>query len=210
MYKIHINETPLLLLEPQEAAQYVPSEAHLIARYTGKPKHILQYVDLLEKNRRFQQVILYYDTLDQLWNDFQSHFERVEAAGGVVRNPDGQVLVIFRRGFWDLPKGKIDAGESPEEAAVREVKEETGLNQVVRQDLLMPTYHTYREKGRRILKCTHWYGMDSTQEELKPQAEENIELAEWRMPGPFLADHPRMHANVEELLHFSIDKKFLT
>src|SRR5918998_4427047 len=55
--------------------------------------------------------------------------DRIEAAGGVVTGDDGRVLLVHRPRYddWTLPKGKLDAGESFEDAALREVEEETGL-----------------------------------------------------------------------------------
>jgi ADP-ribose pyrophosphatase YjhB (NUDIX family) len=50
----------------------------------------------------------------------------VMAAGGLVENEHGEILLIYRKKHWDLPKGKLDAGETLEECAVREVEEETG------------------------------------------------------------------------------------
>jgi len=206
MYKIHINETPLCLASEEEADRLADSGEILSGRYTGKPKHLLPYVDMLEKPHQFDQVLITFGDLPHLWADFCSHFRLIEAAGGVVRNPDDRVLVIFRRGFWDLPKGKIDPGESPEEAAVREVMEETGLEAADLIGFLMPTYHIYREKGRRMLKHTYWFRMEAEQDRLKPQAEEQIERAEWRDLPTFLAEKPRMHANVLELLTYSLSK----
>ncbi|RMD70006.1 MAG: NUDIX domain-containing protein, partial [Bacteroidetes bacterium] len=129
MYKIYINDRPLVLAGPSDTLPEWQDKPHLDTLYLGKPKHLLPYVDLMEKSQRYEAVILRYDEPDQLWADFRSLFHLVEAAGGVVhaeQTPE-QVLFIFRRGMWDLPKGKIDEGETPEQAALREVAEETGL-----------------------------------------------------------------------------------
>ena len=107
-------------------------------------------------------------------------FTRVEAAGGLVRNISGDILMIYRNGRWDLPKGKRDKGENLSETALREVEEECGVRDLNLYDLIDTTYHTYREKGEIILKSTHWYQMEyrgNTQP--IPQAIEGIEKAEW-------------------------------
>jgi 8-oxo-dGTP pyrophosphatase MutT (NUDIX family) len=104
----------------------------------------------------------------------------IQAAGGLVHVNGENLLLIFRRGKWDLPKGKLDEGEDLKACAVREVEEETGISNVQLMDLLSITYHTYHEKGQFILKETHWYLMtlDSMQP-LTPQENEDIEKCEW-------------------------------
>ena len=139
MYKIYINGTPLFLATQEEAggAPYV-DDTKIVARYPGNPRQFLNYLDMLEKNTRFDSVTVYGDDAHQLFRDFASHFRIIEAAGGLVYNKEveGEVLLIFKRDHWDLPKGKIDEGESRQEAAVREVMEETGLSSVEPGDYL--------------------------------------------------------------------------
>ena len=104
----------------------------------------------------------------------------IVAAGGIVKNKEGKVLTIFRRGFWDLPKGKVETGEKIEDAALREVKEETGADVVRASHRTIVTYHCYVLKGKNCIKETHWYYMDITNDEkLVPQQEEGIEQIEW-------------------------------
>lgn len=203
MYKIYINETPLILATDDEVQKgaWKKGERILLARYPGKAKFLMNYIDMLEKSRRFDEVVLYSDNYDQLCRDFESHFTILEAAGGIVLNPEGQMLFIFRRGYWDLPKGKIDAGESREEAAAREVREETGLDQLEMGPLLATTHHTYRDgKGRRILKHTYWYRMESSGGRLVPQAEEDIEQAVWMPLKDFLAGNRPVYRSILEML----------
>ena len=114
------------------------------------------------------------------WKNFCSHFTTLEAAGGLVQNAVGDWLFIYRNGMWDLPKGKLEKGESIGECAVREVAEECGITKptIVRQ--LATTYHTYTLKGQRILKPTYWFLMKSTDvSELIPQTEEGITEVKW-------------------------------
>lgn len=117
---------------------------------------------------------------DSAWRRFASLFTLSVAAGGVVEDEQGRILSIYRRGHWDLPKGKLDYDELPAEAAVREVKEETGINQLILGQELATTFHSYLEKGRTMLKKTHWYRMSSTSgQALVPQHDEDIEKVEW-------------------------------
>lgn len=181
MYKVYINQTPLYLCHSTELSLAPAYDAlHLVARYVGKAKTLFNYIDMLEKTDRYKAVVVYSDDLDALWADFVDQYKWIEAAGGLVFNPDGKALLFYRRGFWDLPKGKIDPGETVEAAAVREVNEETGLNEVAISDVLQPTYHTYREKNKvRVLKKTFWFVMEAPKQPLHLQAEEDIERAEW-------------------------------
>lgn len=117
---------------------------------------------------------------DAEFDRFRSHFREITAGGGLVRNRDGQYLLIFRHGLWDLPKGKLEDGESIEECALREVGEETGLHDLILDKPVCITHHTYTLSGEKILKHTHWYLMhDDRPEPLLPQAEEDITRAEW-------------------------------
>jgi hypothetical protein len=103
-------------------------------------------------------------------NALKQHLTLVQAAGGLVTTPNQNLLLIFRRGKWDLPKGKLDDGEELDVCAVREVEEETGLSNIHLKEKLLVTYHTYYEKGDHILKETHWYLMSvQNEQELIPQ-----------------------------------------
>lgn len=111
---------------------------------------------------------------------FLSHTTVVEAAGGVVEDGTGRILMMRRRGWWDLPKGHVEKGESHEEAALREVAEETGLRQMRLLGPLTTTRHFYRMHGRWETKCTWWYGMRCEGDETPvPQTEEDITETRW-------------------------------
>ena len=100
-----------------------------------------------------------------------------------------------------MPKGKIDPGETPAGAGIREVQEETGLDQLNLGPELHITYHTYRLKsGKRVLKKTYWYRMDTTETELVPQAEEDIEQAVWQDPRSFVAEAKPVYGNILDVV----------
>lgn len=118
--------------------------------------------------------------LEELKKAFYKKFTVIKAAGGLVMNEKKEILLIFRRGMWDLPKGKLDKGETLEHCAVREVEEETGLKNVDLVAPLLITYHTYHEGSKFILKESHWYTMKTTSgQTLTPQTEEDIEEIKW-------------------------------
>ena len=202
MYKIYINDTPLILAN-LKSIKAVPKsdEQTMVARYTGMAKSLLNYIDMLEKSKRFNTVYLLSENYAQLVADFEKHFKLIEAAGGVVYNTQARILAIFRRGSWDLPKGKIDPGETPPIAAVREVQEETGIQQIELGKLIGSTYHTYRLKsGKRVLKRTYWYKMQTNDMDLKPQTEEDIEQALWIGPKAFLNGNYPMYNSIREVV----------
>ncbi|WP_449401298.1 NUDIX hydrolase [Chryseobacterium wanjuense] len=122
------------------------------------------------------------ENINEIWAEFQKLFRIIEAAGGVVNNPDGEILFIKRLGKWDLPKGKMEKGESREESAVREIEEETGLKEVELVRFINTTYHIYVERnGDKVLKCTHWFEMNFNGEDTsKPQIEEGITEVAWK------------------------------
>ena len=118
--------------------------------------------------------------LESNWTNFQDQFKIVSAAGGLVKNSDGQCLLIYRNGKWDLPKGKLEKNEHIEQCAVREVAEECGIAEPTILHPLTTTYHTYTLNNRRILKPTYWFLMKSEDKsELVPQLEEGITNVVW-------------------------------
>ncbi len=225
MYVIYINDRPLTLLSKDEhftrARALMENEGkknasishsepankapntHLVANYNGKPRTLLQYVDMLEKGSpKVLSVDILSTDINALWEDFKGKYKWVPAAGGVVKNVElDKTLFIFRRGSWDLPKGKIDDGEDAPTAALREVKEETGVASLTLGGPLKTTYHTYRNrKGKRVLKPTYWFKMLTSQESLVPEAAEGIERAEWRSVEEVLNDSKPLYRSLYRLL----------
>ncbi|WP_379021202.1 NUDIX hydrolase [Parapedobacter deserti] len=121
-----------------------------------------------------------------IFSSIKKQVKVIKAAGGLVKNGDGNYLFIYRLGKWDLPKGKIDAGESMKQAAVREVEEECGIKVDYLGTKLMTSYHVYVMKGELVLKKTNWYEMAVNKvPKLKPQLEEDITEAAWLSKGKF-------------------------
>lgn len=195
---IFINLSRLTL--SNDKTQLDSPEYTLKVSYLGKIKSLHQYIDLLEKSPEYKSVVIYYSDLQKLIADFTSIYKIIEAAGGLVFNEKKEILVMFRRGLWDLPKGKIDEGETPEIAAIREVIEETGLVNVVIEHFFKKTYHTYTLKEKRILKRTYWYLMQTTDTKLTPQTEEDIEIVQFVEKHRFLVMHKQIYGSILELL----------
>ena len=131
----------------------------------------------------------------------------VESAGGYVLNNVGQSLVIFRNGLWDLPKGKVEDGETVEQAAVREVEEETGISNPKIERKLVDTYHFYRWKDENpiFLKRTHWFLMTCKGGKTMPQIEEGITSAIWADDGMLAEVINKTHRNLKLLFNFKQD-----
>lgn len=173
MYKVFVNEKKLTL------SKY-PEDIEKKLRYEGFSTLEIA-VDLLE-NTSCQSMNVYGENLDEMWEDFTHMFKVIEAAGGVVKNQNGEILFIYRIGKWDLPKGKIEKGESLEQAAVREIEEETGLKELILEEFLNHTFHIYTERnGDKILKTTYWFRLNYVGNQSPiPQIEEGITEASWK------------------------------
>jgi 8-oxo-dGTP pyrophosphatase MutT (NUDIX family) len=208
-YKIYINESPLILTQTSDLGDETAFERSLIhALYRGKPKMLLNYIELLEKNKHHDGIIIQADNVDQLWRDFKSLYNYIKAGGGLVLNPFGKVLLIFRRGVWDLPKGKQDPGETLAQTAVREVCEETGLVDLELIERLNNGYHCYLMSKQRTLKRTRWYLMKTNSpDQLVLQKEEGIQDAAWFDPREIPTLNMPMYNNIRDVLTRYNDEK---
>jgi 8-oxo-dGTP pyrophosphatase MutT (NUDIX family) len=178
--KIYFNDKPLFLCDamtPEIEAYAHHDDAVLIDEFSHPAVNSMIHEMRLEK---IHAGIFVHSNLEELRKAVWKKFLLVKAGGGLVRNGEGQYLFMLRRGIWDLPKGKLDPGETIEQCAVREVGEETGLQGVQLGAPLLVTYHTYDENGKHILKETHWFRMHVTDMKgLKPQQAEQITELRW-------------------------------
>lgn len=151
--------------------------------------------------------VFFHTDLETLKKAFVKKFTLVKAAGGLVLNEQKEILLIFRRGSWDLPKGKLDKGETLEHCAVREVEEETGATNVKLLSPLSITYHTYHEGARFILKESHWYNMSVRGEQkLTPQTEEDIQEIKWVAADNLSEYMKKIYPSVAEVLQLHLKK----
>jgi 8-oxo-dGTP pyrophosphatase MutT (NUDIX family) len=139
-----------------------------------------EFVSITFENPNREYFIIQLDNYSEVFQLFFEEFINVAAAGGVVQNQNDEILMIYRNSCWDLPKGKVEEGESIRLAAVREVEEECGLVGPEITDEISSTYHTYERDEKKYLKKTYWFAMSYEKEHaLVPQIEEGITKAEW-------------------------------
>ncbi len=207
MYKIHINNIPLTIVSGKDGEDYnkAMKQGSLVAPFPGKKKFLLHYIDLLEKNNDHPGVVLVASDIGDAVTLMESLFRPIEAAGGLVYREDEKLLFIKRKGKWDLPKGKMEEGETIEEAALREVQEETNLSDLRITRELPVTRHTYKEKGDRILKRTYWFEMTSKGEGAKPEKEEGITEVRWMEPTTFLEEDLDTYRTLVDLVREQVE-----
>lgn len=177
---IYFGEKPVYLCDALnkeiDVVRHHPDAVFIDELSTAAINSLLHEIE----KKEFHAGIILHENFNKLKKEFFKHFKLVKACGGLVKNKAGEILLIFRRGKWDLPKGKLDDGETLQECALREVQEETGLMKIEIENEINTTYHTYVEFGKHILKESHWYSMLSKENEsLKPQLEEDITEIRW-------------------------------
>ena len=178
-YKVFYNDTVIILTEDNSAEVDVCTDL----KQVENEKQLWDFLNIFFEKDHTGDLCLKGYSLAEMERDFKSWFKFVHAAGGVVLNPENKYLFIKRFNMWDLPKGKMEKGESPQEAAAREVEEETGVEGLKITGELPSTCHIYHHNEKWILKKTFWFRMrtDFTGM-LTPQLKEDITEAVWLTP----------------------------
>ena len=195
MYKVFFNQKPLILTS--KILKSSDSNPLIHIKFSSK-NQILKAV----KAKKTESVYIYHKNIKKLWKIFIKKFPIIDAAGGLVERSDGKILFIYRNNRWDLPKGGVEKKELIIEAAQREVKEETGLADLIVINKIGETYHIFNNGKNFRLKRTYWFKMKSDyQGELFPQEEEGIISAEWinkkRIPEIF----KNAYENIKEIVN---------
>lgn len=176
--KIVINEKVIYLISKAEDFEKNISGSLFVEFIT--PQQINKAIELFEHDHKHHSLFILYPQVQELLEAIKENYKFIEAAGGVVKNTDGKTLMILRHSKWDLPKGKLEKGESPEQGALREVEEECGVHHLQLGTFIRHTYHIYTLNNRRHLKKTWWFNMHySGNETLVPQTEESITDVRW-------------------------------
>lgn len=177
MYKVFFNDRALFLTD--DFSKNFQHRYGLFMKYKEK-EDLQELIELYNKITRIKSFIIFHYDVEELREIFRSCFISIDAAGGVVKNSKGEYLFIYRRGKWDLPKGKMEKDETYQQTALREVSEETGLTGLTITKPLISTYHTYPYKGQLALKKTLWFEMTHIGDETPiPQIDEDIEEVRW-------------------------------
>lgn len=178
--KIYYNDKPLVLVTDLEAYLDANPVAEMYQFFSGATvKSFSQALQLLDRPGA-PGAIIEDASESALEEQLTAMYTPISAGGGLVFNEDGALLMIYRRGKWDIPKGKLDEGEDIAECALREVREETGLVTLMSEAKLGDSFHIYSQDGVAYLKHTVWYRMRGTvTDKLLPQKEENILEAKW-------------------------------
>ncbi len=181
MYKVFFNDRKLVLTD--NFSKHFQVKYGLFYKFRDE-EDLKELIQLYRMLSRIDSLYIFHSDIDELREVFKNCFVRINAAGGLVRNSNGDFLMIHRRGRWDLPKGKLDKGEDFMQAALREVEEETGLTHLKVERPLISTYHTYPYKDSLALKKTTWFEMIySGDASPVPQTEEDIIEIRWVPAG---------------------------
>ena len=192
MYKVFVNDIPIILSTERELGE----------NYTSIPLKEVKFKRIIKKinNGKLLQVNLYHDKKEKLLKHLFKKLPVVIAGGGLVLNPQDEVLFIYRNGRWDLPKGKVEKNESIETGAIREVEEETGVKNLKISRFLQTTYHVFQRKGRYKLKVTYWYEMRTDYDgELVPELSEGIKKVKWKNMEKAQKALKKSYANIKLL-----------
>lgn len=193
MYKVFVNDKPIVLTT-------VVSKETDFKNYLLKTAKIGKVIKELNKSS-IKEIRLIGKNKNKLLKKFLKKLPKVIAGGGKVYNDKGDILFIYRNNKWDLPKGKIDGKESIEAAALREVEEETGVNDLEIIKPLETTYHIFKRNGRHRIKITYWFEMKSSYKgELVPEEIEGITHVEWLNAEQTQKALENSYANIKELM----------
>ena len=160
MYKVFINDRSLILTD--NYADYTSDYDTLFIKYASE-EAFFETIELLRDSPVLRSVCIFHNKLDELWEIFCRRYEQISSAGGIVQN-NKRILFIYKNNHWDLPKGKMESGESSDKTALREVKEECGITELKLSSPHDTTYYLFNDKSSTMLKKTEWFLMNTNEE----------------------------------------------
>ncbi len=204
MYKVFFDQKQIILLEENYSSILNDSEKHLFHSEEKLKSVIFDFLHNSDKSILY----IFCEDVVGVMKSFINLYECRITAGGVVRDEKNRILLIFRKGKWDLPKGHMDEGETPLQTAVRETIEETGVENLVAGNRIGDTWHLYYLKGRLVLKRSVWYEMKAdSATTLSPQLEEDITEAKWADPLDLPHLYKNTYLSIAELLTYYLNEK---
>lgn len=177
MHKIYFEKRCIIICKPDDMALADPNAVEF---HIGEQINIHTLVGMFEASESLSKIYISTEDTEWMYRKVCAEFKEVDAAGGLVTNRRGDYLLISRNGLWDLPKGHREDNEPIEQTALREVQEETGVNELELGELICVTDHCYLRNEIWHLKHSWWYEMLYTEPvDLTPQKEEDIAKAAW-------------------------------
>jgi 8-oxo-dGTP pyrophosphatase MutT (NUDIX family) len=202
---IFVNEKPIYLTNSLSEALIELSKQSEVVFINNEKINATNLLNALQR-KDITTGILLGKNFTAIKKDFFSQFENIEAAGGIVQNEEKEMLFIYRRAKWDLPKGKLEQGESIEICAQREIEEETGITNLSLKRKVGETYHIYTEKGKHILKTSHWFYFTCPSNQVtKPQIEEDIAEVKWIETKNIKEPMKNTYENIRAILRIFFD-----
>lgn len=178
MIKIYYNNKTLFLSEPK-----IPDFDNDTKIAFSDEKLFINFIKSFIYDDRSLEYSVYGASPKKMLQVIKTNFDFIIAAGGLLRNRKNEILFIYKRKKWDLPKGKIEKGENPVDTAKREISEECGIeiNSIKIIKKIINTYHIYIEDNTPVLKKTTWFEslFTGNDKNIKPQQEEGIEIVCW-------------------------------
>jgi 8-oxo-dGTP pyrophosphatase MutT (NUDIX family) len=203
--KIFVNEKPIYLADHNNNRLQQKINEGFSFYDNNTNVQYKKIVNELLSSEKKGAVILQKD-LGLLKQSFFNAFKIIEAGGGIVQNEQAELLFIFRRGKWDLPKGKLEKGETIEICAQREVEEETGVTNLLLEKKVGETYHIYQENNEYILKTSHWFHFTCPNiQKTAPQIEEDIAEVKWVAAKNINVQMENTYNNIKEILAVFFD-----
>jgi ADP-ribose pyrophosphatase YjhB (NUDIX family) len=205
LLKIFVNEKPIYLTNTLSEEQVILSKQSNVFFFNNEKLEADLLMYQLGKDEITAAIILG-KNFTAIKKEFFGLFEQIEAAGGIVQNEAKELLFIYRRNKWDLPKGKIERGETIETCAAREIEEETGIGNLSLKRKVGETYHIYNEKGRDILKTSHWFYFTTTNAaDTVAQTEEDITEVKWVKTQSIKEQMANTYNNIKEIMSIFFD-----
>ena len=197
MYKVFFKDRAIFLGDKAESMNF-----RCMVYLWTEGDNLEAIVSDFDQDENKEALFFAAEDVEALFSVFKGQFKYIEADGGLVFNDKNEILSIHRLGRWDLPKGKVEDGETINEAAIREVEEECGISNLNLSDELESTYHTYWMNNKWVLKRSYWFKMDySGNEELVPQTEEDIEKVMWIPSNQLSEFKANTYASILEVIN---------